>query len=79
MEILIYALLLAAFAVSLGVYSAGIGLIFLLLSVVQLVLLAILIAVLRLIYLTFQKKARPLRWLAFAIFTVGFFFDLLAT
>jgi hypothetical protein len=74
-----YALLAAGFAVALAVYSFFIGTIFLLLSVAELVLLTIFFTSARLARLAFWKKAHPLRWLAFFIFTVGFFLDLLAS
>jgi len=75
----IYVLLAAAFTVALAAYSVCIGTSFLFLLIVELVLLGILFTIVRLIRLAFQRKARPLRWLAFLIFTIGFLLDFLAS
>jgi len=74
-----YLLLIAAFAVSLAVYWVCVGVLFFLLLGTHLILLAIWLIIVRLIRSALQNDARPLRWLAFIIFTAGFFLDLLAS
>jgi hypothetical protein len=74
-----YLLVIAAYAASLAAYTVFIGTVSILLSIVQLISLAILIGVARPARWALRKNGHPLRWLAFFIFSIGFFLDLLAS